>query len=121
MQTLIVTTREPRWSGFAGGLEKAGHRVAFVSGKDEAVAFCRETRPSLLVWDKQNDLSTLRDDAIAVMMVDVRIHQCVATSCDKDTSHEAAEGLGFLPALPAEPTDKDALITLKAHDAVINH
>lgn len=116
MRALIVTSDRAAWRAFTDTFAAAGWESVFASGAAEALETIRSgaDRPALLLWDKRGNAQSLRDDAVAAMMIDVRIHQSAATALDEEAFHEESEGLGFLPGISAAVTAEDAVKILSS-------
>lgn len=118
MEMLIVTRDADRWSVFANALTQAGHTVSFAPNAHDAVIAAQTRTLSLVLWDAIDTDATLRDDSVRIMMVDVRIHQCAATTRTHEEFHHLTEGLGFLPEVSSGLSAADALKLLSSLRAV---
>ena len=115
---VVPTEADALPAAFAGALA-AKAEVRTVRSAKELNSLMQDpaARPTLVLWPASISGMPLRDAAIAVMMVDARVHQCAVSEQDADAFHEDTEGLGFLPALKVRPDAKDAkalLAKLKA-------
>ena len=118
---VVPTEADALPAAFAGALA-AKAEVRTVSSAKELNALMQDpaSRPTLVLWPASISGMPLRDAAIAIMMVDARVHQCAVSEQDAEAFHEDTEGLGFLPALKVRPdaVDAEALLTkLKALSA----
>ena len=115
---VVPTEADELPAAFAGALAaKAEVRTVRSAKELDALMQDPAARPTLVLWPASISGMPLRDAAIAVMMVDARVHQCAVSEQDAEAFHEDTEGLGFLPALKVrpDPVDAEALLAkLKA-------
>ena len=115
---VVPTKADALPAAFASALAvKAEVRAIRSAEEVDALMQDPAARPTLVLWPASISGMPLRDAAIAVMMVDARVHQCAVSEQEADAFHEDTEGLGFLPALKVRPDaeDAEALLTkLKA-------
>ena len=115
---VVPTEADALPAAFAGALA-AKAEVRTVRSAKELNSLMQDpaARPTLVLWPASISGMPLRDAAIAIMMVDARVHQCAVSEQDADAFHEDTEGLGFLPALKVRPDAENAealLAKLKA-------
>ena len=70
--------------------------------------------PSLVLLDARQDAdgSALRRDAMAVLSRCALTYLSAVSQLDSHAFHDAMEGLGMLPPLPAQPTAEDGAALL---------
>lgn len=109
MQIVVVTKEVSHWQTFAQELERHGHHVSYVENLEQLTARMNlpETALEAVIWDDMIQADALFSAVAAVMQRDVRIHQACRWLGTQQDFHEAAEGLGMLPAI-TESCDAEA-------------
>ena len=72
------------------------------------------TQIPLVILDLSRDGGEIRSAVFQILSVNALIHTCATTDRNAEEFHEAMEGLGMLPPLPADPKENDISALLDA-------
>ena len=110
MRIAMITAREGQLAAFRAGLEQHGFQVDCHASAWSFLESARTRRCSLVVLDGQR--APFQPALEQILAADASLNSAVLTGMSPETFHEAAEGLGVLCALPAEPGagDVEALL-----------
>ena len=116
MDIAMLTTRGGQLAAFRAGLEQRTARVEGFSDAWSLLEAARTRRWNLVIVD---GLSLPFPAFLGQLLeIDAGLHTAVITDLDRETFHEAGEGLGILCGLPARPAASDVAPLLERLQAV---
>ena len=113
MEILLVSAEPSRYAQALAPFARRGASLASAPTLQEGLSAIKASLPSppaLVILDEGEDRAgdqALRQAVMQIIKASAFTYVCAISSRPAETLHDAMEGLGMLPPLPANPTEAD--------------
>ena len=106
-EILILTKRPKFWETLEPTFHRHNASVLSRPCLEEGLSVLKNGKIPLVLLDLSRDAGEIRSTVFQILSVNALIHTSVTTDMNAEEFHEAMEGLGMLPPLPADPKESD--------------